>query len=380
MGNDRVLARAAKLTFAIAFALTPYLLRADVVFTQTNLVSDVSGLAQNTDADLKNPWGVSFSLTSPFWISNQGSGTSTLYTGTGTKISLTVPIPAGTPPATGPTGQVFAGGSGFDLPNSKPAFFIFDTLNGTIDGWGGTNPAVQLASTTGATYTGLALANSGGSNYLYAADVLGGQIRVFNTSYTQVMLSANQFTDPNAMPGFVPFNIQLIGSNLFVTYANSTGLATGSSVGGYVDEFSTSGVFLGRVASGGPLNAPWGLALAPAGFGGFGGDLLVGNFNATGEIDAYKLNGTGLATFEGTLDGANGHPISNPYLWSLEFHPGGPNVNPDALYFTSGYNHQMDGLFGEIATPEPATAIPVGLAILVLALLLRKRAAGRQLR
>lgn len=379
MGNDRVFARAAKSAFAIAFVMTPWLLRADVVFTQTNLVSDVSGLAENTDPDLKNPWGVSFSPTSPFWISDQGSGTSTLYTGNGTKIPLTVPIPAGTPPVTGPTGQVFAGGSGFDLPNGKPAFFIFDTLNGTIDGWGGTNPAVQLASTTGAIYTGLALASSGGSNYLYAADSLGGQIRVFNTSYQQVTLSGN-FTDPNLPSGFVPFNIQLIGSNLFVTYGNTNGLANGTAPGGYVDEFSTSGVFLGRVASGGPLDSPWGLALAPAGFGAFGGDLLVGNFAVNGEIDAYKLNGTGLATFEGTVDGANGKPISNPFLWALEFHPGGPNVNPDALYFTAGYNKQMDGLFGEIATPEPATAIPVALAIVALALLLRKRAAGRQLR
>jgi uncharacterized protein (TIGR03118 family) len=367
-----------RFVFAIAVALLPAAVQADAVFTQTNLVSDVSNVARNTDTDLKNPWGVSFAPTSPFWISNQASGTSTLYDGAGNKVPLTVPIPAGTPPATGPTGQVFAGGSGFDLPNSKPAFFIFDTLNGTIDGWGGTNPAVQLASTPGAIYTGLALANSGGSNYLYAADSLGGQIRVFNTSYHQVTLTGN-FTDPNATPGFVPFNIQLIGSNLFVTYANRTGLATGPP-GGYVDEFSTSGVFLGRVASGGPLDSPWGLTLAPAGFGAFGGDLLIGNFGVNGEIDAYKLNGTGMATFEGTLDGANGKPISNPFLWSLEFRTGGPNVNTDALYFTAGYNNQKDGLFGEIATPEPATAIPAVLAIAALALLLRKRVASRELR
>ena len=360
-----------RFVFASALALLPGALAADVVFTQTNLASDVSGVARNTDTELKNPWGVSFAPTSPFWISNQGSGTSTLYDGSGNKIPLTVPIPAGTPPATGPTGQVFSGGSGFDLPNSKPAFFIFDTLNGTIDGWGGTNPAVQLASTKGASYTGLALANSGGSNYLYAADALGGQIRVFNTSYQQVTLSG-KFTDPNLPAGFVPFNIQLTGSNLFVTYANRTGLAFGSP-GGYVDEFSTSGVFLGRVASGGPLDSPWGLALAPTGFGGFGGDLLVGNFGVNGEIDAYKLNGTGLATFEGTLDGADGKPITNPFLWALEFRTGGSNVNTDALYFTAGYNNQKDGLFGEIATPEPATILPILFGIGALLALQRRR-------
>jgi uncharacterized protein (TIGR03118 family) len=358
-----------KLACTLLLAIPAQLLRADTLFTQTNLVSDVTGEARNTDADLRNPWGVSFAPTSPFWISNQASGTSTLYDGAGNKVPLTVPIPAGTPPVTGPTGQVFAGGAGFNLPSGNGAFFIFDTLNGTIDGWGGTNPAVQLASTPGAIYTGLALANAGGTNYLYAADSTG-QIRVFNTSYNQVTLSGN-FTDPNAMPGFVPFNVQLIGSNLFVTYAKLTSMGTGLP-GGYVDEFSTSGVFQGRVASGGGLYAPWGMALAPAGFGSFGGDLLVGNFG-NGEINAYKLNGNGLATFEGTLDGPNGQPIVNDFLWSLEFRTGGPDVNTDALYFTAGIDNQRDGLFGEIATPEPAMAIPVLFAIGALVLFERRR-------
>ena len=316
--------------------------------------------------DLQNPWGVSFSPTSPFWISNQGSGTATLYDGAGNKVPLTVPIPAGTPPVTGPTGQVFAGGAGFVLPGGKPAFFIFDTLNGTIDGWGGSNPAVQLASAPGAVYTGLALASSSGANYLYAADSTG-QIRVFDTSYHPVTLAGN-FTDPNAMAGFVPFNIQLIGSNLYVTYAKLTAMGTGLP-GGYVDEFSTGGVFEGRIATGGALNAPWGLALAPAGFGSFGGDLLVGNFG-NGEINAYN---PATDTWVGTLDGPNGKPIVNDFLWSLDFRTGGANVNTDALYFTAGINGQRDGLFGEIATPEPANAIPVLFVIGALVLLQRKR-------
>jgi uncharacterized protein (TIGR03118 family) len=355
-----------KLAFALVLGLSAQVLHADTVFTQTNLVSDVPGDARNTDADLKNPWGVSFSPTSPFWISNQGSGTSTLYDGAGNKLPLTVPIPAGTPPVTGPTGQVFAGGAGFDLPGGKPAAFLFDTLNGTIDGWGGTNPAVQLASTPGAVYTGLALGNSGGTNYLYAADSTG-QIRVFDTSYHPVTLAGN-FTDPNAMAGFVPFNIQLIGSNLYVTYAKLTPMGTGLP-GGYVDEFSTSGVFEGRLATGGALNAPWGLTLAPAGFGSFGGDLLVGNFG-NGEINAYNPV---TDTWVGTLDGPNGKPIVNDFLWSLEFRTGGTNVNTDALYFTAGINGQRDGLFGEIATPEPATAIPVLFAIGALVVWQRRR-------
>jgi uncharacterized protein (TIGR03118 family) len=337
------------------------------IFTQTNLVSDVPGDARNTDPNLINPWGVSFSATSPFWISNQGSGTSTLYDGVGNKVPLTVPIPGGNP-----TGQVFAGGSGFSLPSGGGAFFIFDTLNGTIDAWGGTNPAVQVASTPGAVYTGLSLASSGASNYLYAADATG-QIRVFNSSYQQIALTGN-FTDPNAISGYKPFNIQLIGSDLYVTYAEIGPMGTavpGST--GYVDKFNTNGVFLNRVVSGGALDAPWGVVQAPAGFGNFGNDLLVGNFG-NGEINAYTLNSNGTGTFAGTIDGANGQPLVNDFLWALEFRTGGANTDPSTLYFTAGINNQQDGLFGEIATPEPAMAIPVFLGIAGLAWMkLRRR-------
>ena len=357
-----------KLLLALAFTLSPQFLIADT-FTQTDLVSDVPGEARNTDTDLKNPWGVSFSPTSPFWISNQGSGTSTLYDGVGNKVPLTVPIPGGNP-----TGQVFAGGSGFSLPGGGGALFIFDTLNGTIDGWAGTNPAVQLAATAGAVYTGLALASSGGSNYLYAADSTG-QIRVFNSSYQQVVLTGN-FTDPNAISGYKPFNIQVIGSDLYVTYAklSATGTAVPGSTG-FVDVFNTSGVFINRVTTGGPLDAPWGVVQAPAGFGNFGNDLLVGNFG-NGEINAYTLNSNGTATFAGMIDGANGQPLVNDFLWSLEFRTGGSNTDPNTLYFTAGINNQQDGLFGEIATPEPALAIPVffGLAGLAAWRILRRQA------
>lgn len=355
----------ARLGLTFAAALSPYLVSADT-FTQTNLVSDIPGNAQHTDPDLINPWGVAFAPTSPFWISNQGSGTSTLYDGAGNKLPLTVPIPAGPPPLTGPTGQVFAGGAGFDLPGSHPALFIFDTLNGTIDGWGGTNPALQLVSTPGAIYTGLALASSGGLNYLYAADSTG-QIRVFDNSYHPVTL-AGHFTDPNAVPGFVPFNIELIGSNLYVTYAKLGPMGTGLP-GGYVDVFTTSGAFVNRLTTGGALYAPWGMALAPAGFGNFGGDLLIGNFG-NGEINAYN---PATGAWQGELDGPDGKPIVNDFLWSLDFRTGGTNVNTDALYFTAGIDNQRGGLFGEIATPEPGMAIPASLALGVLALWGRRR-------
>jgi uncharacterized protein (TIGR03118 family) len=346
------------------------------IFYQTNLVSDVPGLAQNMDLSLRNPWGVAFSPTSPFWISNQGSGTSTLYDGAGNKIPLTVSIPGSSTPPSGPTGQVFAGGSGFTLSNGSAASFIFDTLNGTIDGWNGAAgmTAIQMSSTKGAIYTGLALANSGGSNYLYAADSTG-QIRVFNTSFHATSLAGN-FTDPNAIAGYAPFNIQAIGSQLYVTYAELTaqGVAAPGS-NGYIDVFNTDGDFVKRFATGGSLFAPWGVTLAPAGFGSFGNDLLVGNFG-NGEILAYDPT-TGLSL--GTLDGPNGQPIVNDYLWSLDFRTGGANTNPDTLYFTAGINNQADGLFGALSptSPEPSavTLALVGLGALTL---VSKRVRGRR--
>lgn len=333
-------------------------------FTQTNLVSDVPGLAAVTDPNLINPWGVSFAPTSPFWISDQGSGKSTLYDGAGNPLKLVVTIPGGSPPS-GPTGQVFNGTNNFAL-NGSPAVFIFDTLNGTIDGWNGGTTAVQAVSTKGAIYTGLALASSGTSNYLYAADSTG-QIRVFDTNYKPVTLKGN-FTDPHAVSGYVPFNIESVGSSLYVTYARLTSMGTGLP-GGYIDIFNTDGTFVRRLTSGGPLNAPWGMAVAPAGFGNLGNDLLVGNFG-NGEILAYNASTGQYIT---TLDGANGKPIVNDFLWSLDFRIGGNNVNTEALYFTAGINGQKDGLFGDIAsTPEPGS-VALFLVGLGTAALIRRR-------
>ena len=353
----------AALAFLVALTSKPCF--ADT-FTQTNLVSDIPGVANVTDANLKNPWGVAFSATSPFWISNQGSGTSTLYDGAGTPASLVVTIPGGAPPS-GPTGQVSNGTTSFNLPNGTPARFIFDTLNGSIAGWNAGTTAVQTVSTPGAVYTGLALANTGGANYLYAADSTG-KIRVFDSNFSPVTLSG-AFTDPNAVSGYVPFNIQLIGSNLYVTYAQLTPQGTGLP-GGYIDVFNTNGTFVNRLATGGPLNAPWGLAVAPAGFGSLANDLLVGNFG-NGEILAYNL---ATGTYISTLDGANGQPFVNDFLWSLDFRTGGANVNTNALYFTAGINNQQDGLFGDIAeSPEPSTTILIVAGLCGLAFLQFRR-------
>ena len=219
---------------------------------KTNIVSDVPGLAGATDPNLKNPWDVAFSATSPFWVSNQGSGTATLYDGSGNINSLVVSVPGGAPPS-GPTGQVFNGTNGFVLGNGSSARFIFDTLNGTIAGWNGGTSAMTEVTTAGAIYTGLALAANNGSNYLYAADSTG-QIRVFNSTFQAVSL-AGSFTDPNAIAGYVPFNIQLIGSSLYVTYAQLTAMGIGLP-GGYVDVFNTDGTFSKRLTTSGALYAP----------------------------------------------------------------------------------------------------------------------------
>ena len=328
-------------------------LSAGTIYLQTNLVSDVPGLAANTDPNLKNPWGVSFSPTSPFWVSDQATGLATLYDGAGNIIPLVVTIPSiGVPP--GPTGQVFNGTTSFVLPNGSPARFLFDTLDGQLLGWNGSprTTALNVAITTGAIYTGLALGNSGGANYLYAADNTG-HINVFDTNFTNVTGTtfAGKFVDPSPVPGFNPFNIQNINGNLYVTYASVNSMGVGQP-GGFVDEFDSSGNFLKRIATNGMLYAPWGITLAPSQFGGLGGDLLIGQFG-DGQILAYDPTTNALL---GTLDGKNGLPIVNPFLWALEFRTGGTNIKTDALYFTAGYNNQLDGLFGEIApSPEPGT-------------------------
>jgi uncharacterized protein (TIGR03118 family) len=367
MQSNYSIHRIVKAACTIALAFAPTCIYADSLgFIQTNLVSDVPNLANVTDPNLKNPWGVSFSATSPFWVSNQGTGTSTLYNGVGAITPLVVSIPGNPTPPTGPTGQVFNNSAGFALGKGNPAIFIFDTLNGTIAGWNGGTSAQQEISTPGAVYTGLAQSSTGGSTFLYAANSTGN-IQVFNSTWQDVTptLFFGKFVDPNPVAGFVPFNIQTVGSNLYVTYAQLT--PTGSPLpGGYVDEYDANGNFIKRVATGGPLSAPWGITVAPTDFGAFGNALLIGNFG-NGEINAYDPT---TDAFLGTLDGADGQPIVNPFLWALETRSGGPNVNTSAVYFTAGINEEQDGLFGEItaATPEPATIFGTGFGLIALAL------------
>lgn len=335
----------------LLLAVLPQGLSASTIYKQTNLVSDIPGLAVSTDPNMKNPWGVSFGATSPFWVSNQRTNTATLYDGAGNIIPLVVSTPTiGIPQ--GPTGQVFNATTNFVLPNGNPALFLFATLDGQILGWNGGagTTAVNVATTPGSVFTGLANDNVGSSNYLYAASATG-HINVFDGNFQDVTNTtfAGKFSDPNALPGFNPYNIQNINGNIYVTYANvPMGVAM---PGGFVDEFDSSGNLVQRIATGGSLFAPWGITLAPSGFGTFGNDLLIGQFGS-GEVLAFDPV---TNQFLGTVDDGSG-PIVNSGLWALKFRTGGAGTDPNTLYFTAGINGEADGLFGSIApTPEPGT-------------------------
>jgi uncharacterized protein (TIGR03118 family) len=329
-------------------------------YLQTNLVSDISGLAAITDASLVNPWGVSHSATSPFWISDQGTNQATLYNvtvGTATKVGLTVSIPTTASGPQGPTGQV-NNGNNASFPvgnggNGGSARFVFANLNGTISAWdAGTSSFVQ-ATTAGAVYTGLAI--NAAQTRLYAANGAGtGGVNVFNSSFAPVSLPG-AFTDPNLPAGFVPFNVQDIGGKVYVTYAPSgrANQIAATAGRGVVSVFDENGNFLQRLITGSQLASPWGITLAPAGFGTFGGDLLVGNFSfAASEINAFDPV---TGAFLGTIP-INSGPASSGGLWSLAFGNGGNNGDPNTLFFTDGINGERDGLFGSISTvPEPST-------------------------
>ena len=337
-------------------------------YLQTNLVSDIQGLAQVTDSSLVNPWGVSFSGTSPFWVSNQHTNTSTLYavTPTGiTKLGLTVNIPTTAAGPQGPTGQVNNNTSAFVLANNKPAAFIFADLNGTISAWNGGTTATMEATTKGAVYTGLALATNTAGSFLYAANDAQGRIDVFDGSFKPHDFGPNAFVDPVLPAGLVPFDIRLINGDLYVTYApagraNQTGAHEGQ---GAVAVFTTSGKFLpspsgGQLIAGGKLAAPWGITLAPAGFGEFSGDLLVGNFAYNDSVINAFDPSTG--EFRGTLNDASGHPIANQALWTLTFGNGVNGGDPNTLYFTAGIEGETHGLFGSLqAIPRLSPKAPI---------------------
>ena len=329
-------------------------------FQQTNLASNLPGVAPVTDPSLLNPWGLVSSSTSPWWVSDNNGGVSTLYSDTNgvfAKVALTVTIPAptGSPAGTmgAPTGVVFNGDSSeFLVPGTTTASrFIFDTENGTVLAWGG-GAAATIAvdnSAAGAVYKGLAIASTTSGDQLYATNFGQGRVDVFDSNFAPVTLPAGAFTDPRIPAAYSPFGIATIGGMLFVTYAipNGSGDEVLGQGLGFIDVYSLDGTLLQRFARHGLLNAPWGMAVAPAGFGQFGGDLLVGNFG-DGHVDAYSMSGELL----GPLHAADGRRLTIDGLWALAFGNDAAAGPASTLFFTAGPDDQADGLFGTL-TPAP---------------------------
>ncbi|TMD64731.1 MAG: TIGR03118 family protein, partial [Chloroflexi bacterium] len=332
-------------------------------YQQTNLVSDLDGVAKFKDAHLVNPWGLVHGPATPWWISDNGAGVSTLYDGNGNAfpspptgpLVVTVPPPRGAPAGTlaAPTGVVFNGTTGFVVSKggkSGAARFIFSTEDGTISGW---NPAVdptnailavdRSAVGAGAVYKGLAIGSNEDGTFLYATNFRFGNIEMFDANFHLV----RSFTDHDLPNGYAPFGIQNIGGNLYVTFALQDAAKHDDVAGqghGFVDVFDTSGHLIRRLVSHGQLNSPWGLALAPANFGRFSNDLLVGNFG-NGRINAYDPK-TGERL--GQLKSQAGDPIVIDGLWALEFGNDATAGPSNVLFFTAGIDGEMHGLFGRI--------------------------------
>jgi len=337
---------AAALTAALAVA-APVLAAGDG-YTVHPLASDQAGVAPTTDADLVNGWGLVAGPTTPWWVSDNGTDKSTLYRADGSKVPLTVGVDGG------PTGVVFnLAGAGFPVAPGAPSRFIFASEDGKIRGW---NPAVSPdaqvtvdRSAEGAIFKGLTYALTAAGPLLYATDFFNGRVDVFDADWHPVT-TAGGFADPALPAGYAPFGIQSIGSWIVVTFAKQSGGADelhGRSLG-IVDAFDTEGRLLARVAQHGQLDAPWGLAQAPATFGPFGGDLLVGNFG-DGQINAYALQANGRFEHRGTLRAADGGKLVIDGLWALEFGHGAPANGPtDTLFFTAGPDDENHGLFGSI--------------------------------
>lgn len=334
-------------------------------YIQTNLVSDIPGLARVTDGHLLNPWGIVSSPTSPFWISDNGAGVSTLYNGAGTPFPpppagpLVVNIPASASSGEGatgvPTGVVFNGSGDFVVSasgKSGAAVFIFATEDGTIAGW---NPIVSRNNAIrvvdhgpGAVYKGLAIASTQSGARLFAANFRAGTVDVFNGHFHQIATPGG-FRDESIPAGFAPFGIRVIDGRVFVTYAKQDAAKHDDQAGpgnGFVDVFTTNGWLVKRLISHGALNSPWGLALAPDNFGRFSNALLVGNFG-DGHINAYDAHsGASL----GQLSDATGAPIVIDGLWGLTFGNGATAGPTTTLFFTAGINGEADGLFGSLTS------------------------------
>jgi uncharacterized protein (TIGR03118 family) len=335
-------------------------------FIQTNLVSDGSVPAATISASLINPWGISHSPTGPFWVSDNGTGLTTLYNGAGAILAaaghadITVAAPAGVDTST-PTGQVFnSAGAGFTVTDNgvtAPSVFLFATEDGTISGWaptvaGGATSIIAVDNSQGddpAVYKGLAIGTTTQGTFLYAANFSHGTVDMFDSQFNQM----KSFTDPDVPAGYAPFNVQVLDDKLYVTYAKQDDAKHDDAAGpgrGFVDSFDLNGNMLERVASRGVLNSPWGLDIAPKSFGQFAGDLLVGNFG-DGTIDAFDPHN---GRFIGQLLNSEGDPLQIDGLWALANGTGSNGFDPNAVYFTAGGADETHGLFGSLSLLDNA--------------------------
>jgi uncharacterized protein (TIGR03118 family) len=326
--------------------------RSLVAYNVYPLISDAAAVtAPLQDASLVNGWGLSASATSPWWTANNKTNTSNLYSGVGSKNALTVTVPGG------PTGTVANSNTAAFVVSqngaSSSARFLFDTEAGTILGWSPTVNATAAVvavdnSSKGAVYDGLATLN----DRLYAADFHNARVDAFDSAFKPLALP---FRDPNLPKGWAPFGIQALNGNIFVAYAQQDAAKKDAARGGglgYVDEFTPDGALVARVASKGnsraPLNAPWGLAMAPANFGAYSGDLLVGNFG-NGRISAYQQLSSGKWVYKGQIRKASGEPVVIDGLWAIAFGNGATAGPTNNLYFLSGPTGETHGYFGFIA-------------------------------
>ena len=379
MGNagKRALARDLSIASVGLLSLSTFLSAQQVQhYKQTNLVADTPGIAAVTDPKLVNPWGMSRSSGSPWWISDNGMGLATVYGATGTPAALVVTVPPGdtsTGASGTPTGQISNGTTNFALAPGFPAKFIFVTEDGTISGWNsGVKPttAVIMVNTKSASvFKGVAVATVtdptlGPLDFLYVADFRKGRVRVYDSNFQQVRMGDRDhdgdrdrddddaFRDERIPRGFAPFNIQNIGGNLYVAYAMQDSAKHDEVDGagmGYVDVFSPTGRLLHRLQSGPWFNAPWGVAQAPTDFGAYSHDILVGQFGS-GEILVFDPV---TGHFKGRLlDSVTNLPIKIDGLWGIAFGSGTGSGAANALYFTAGSDGEQHGLFGTITAVE----------------------------
>jgi uncharacterized protein (TIGR03118 family) len=354
-----------------------------VTFADTALVSDKAGVvatATTIDANLSNPWGLAVGPGLPFWIADNNSNLATLYSGAGViqtsevtgsnQTGIAIPASAAGVPAN-PTGQVYNGSGGFLISTKdgmEPAQFLFDGEGGTLAAWAqDSGPDAVTVYDDGlisgenhAVYKGLALGTLNGASFLYATDLHNNKVDVFDANFTKPSAMQGKFVDPTLPAGFSPFGITTLQNQVYVTYAMRDAAMHDEVAGaglGYVDVFDLSGNFTNRFASADALNAPWGVASVPEGFGSMGGDLLIGNFG-DGTMNVFAPNGTGLASFVGPLTINGGQTVTIPGLWSLAFGNGDPDKPFTTLFYTAGFANQTDGAFGSIAPTSSAVAAP----------------------